>query len=166
MQDRSAKVPVDEIQTGDRTSLVDAIVLALARAPQPDRRHLVFVFTDGYDNASLMGYGALPELASRSESVLHLALVRVSGAPDESSSPAFRALAAAARRTGGEFHPPTEDRPDVVDAFRDALDAFRQSYVLYFTPTNVPKGGWHQLSVRVTRPGEYNVSARQSYFGG
>jgi VWFA-related protein len=165
MQERGEKLPLEEIRTGDLTSLADALVFALARAPKPDRRHLIFVFTDGYDNASLMAYGALPELAGRSDAVLHLVLVKVSGAPDESGSPAFRALATAAGRTGGEFYPPTAENLDVVEAFEAALAAFRHSYVLYFTPQNVPAPGWHQLTVKVTRPGTFAIDSRQGYFG-
>jgi VWFA-related protein len=166
MQDRGMKVPVEEIRTGDMTSLVDAVVFALARTPRPDRRHLIFVFTDGYDNASLMGYGALPELAARSDAVLHLVLVKVTGVPDETGSAAFDALETAARRTGGAYYPPGDDRPDVVDAFKEALDAFRHSYVLYFTPKGVAAPGWHRLTVKVTKTGNHQIEARQGYYGG
>lgn len=163
MQPASRRLPVDRITSGDMTSLVDAVMFALARASRPDRRHLVFVFSDGYDNASLMGYGAVPELAARTDAVLHVVLVRVSGAPDEWPNPAFDALAVAAARTGGALYPPTESARGVVPAFKTALEAFRHSYTLYYTPTNVPPGGWHDIVVKVPRPGTYDVQARQGY---
>ena len=165
MQPASRSLPVDRIVTGDMTSLVDALVFALARASRPDRRHLVFVFTDGYDNASVMGYGAIPELAGRTDAILNIVLVRVSGAPNEWPNPAFDALTTAASRTGGVLLPPTGARVDVVSSFRSTLDAYRHSYTLYYAPAGVPAGGYHEITVKVTKPGEYTVRARQGYAG-
>ncbi len=165
MQPAARRVPVDAIHSGDMTSLIDAMLMALARAPRPDRRQLVFVFTDGYDNASLLGYSALPQLAGRVEAVLHIVLVKVTGVPTPAANPAFDALAAAANRTGGALYPPGEAPADVVAAFKLALEAFRHGYVLYYTPTGVERGGWHDVKVRVTRPGAFDVQARQGYGG-
>jgi VWFA-related protein len=163
MQPASRRLPVDRITTGDLTSLVDAITFALARTSRPDRRHLVFVFSDGYDNASVMGYGAIPELAARTDAVLYIALVRVSGAPDEWPNPAFEALSRAATRTGGTLSPPAESTRGVVPAFKAALEAHRHSYTLYYTPTNVDRGGWHDIVVKIPRSGLYEVQSRQGY---
>jgi VWFA-related protein len=165
MQGASKRVPVDEIRTGDLTSLLDAMLFALARAPRPDRRHLVLVLSDGYDNASLIGYRAIADLASRAESTLYVALVKVGGAPANRPRE-LATLAEAAARTGGTFFPPTDEARDIPAAFKQTLEAFRHGYVLYFTPANVPREGWHELTVRVTRPGTYDVRARQGYFGG
>jgi VWFA-related protein len=166
MQPVSKRVPVDAIRSGGMTSLLDAMGMALARAPRPDRRHLVFVFTDGLDNASVLGYSAMPALAGRTEAVLHIVLVKVTGVPGEYPSPASRALEAAAARTGGALYPPTEAPADVVAAFKLAVEAFRHGYVLYYTPKGVARPGWHDISVRVTKPGAYEVQARQGYEGG
>jgi VWFA-related protein len=166
MQPASRRVPVDAIRTGNMTSLLDAMLAALARVPRPDRRHLVFVFTDGYDNASVLGYNAIPALASRSDAVLHIVLVKAPGVPVPSPNPAFDALAAAAARTGGALYPPSEAPADVVTAFKLAVEAFRHGYVLYYTPRGVTSEGWHDVKVTITRPGAYDVAARQGYFGG
>jgi VWFA-related protein len=166
MQLASERVPVDAIRTGDLTSLNDAVLLALARALRVDRRHLIFVFTDGYDNASMTGYEALPLVASRTDAVLHIVLVKVTGVPDEGAPAARQALQLTADRTGGVLYPPDDDDRDVVQAFKRTLEAFRHGYVIYFTPRNVERVGWHQLVVRVTRPGSYEIRARQRYFGG
>ena len=165
MQGTSSRVPVDELRTGDLTSLLDAMLFALARAPRPDRRHLVVVFSDGYDNASLTGYRAIADLASRAEATLYVVLVKVGGAPANRPKE-LAALAEAAARTGGIFYPPSDAARDIPAAFKQTLEAFRHGYVLYFTPANVTREGWHTLSVSVTRPGTYDVRARQGYFGG
>jgi VWFA-related protein len=166
MQPASRRLPVDEIKIGNMTSLIDAVTFALARAPRPDRRHLLFVFTDGYDNASMLGYQALPALVGHTDVILNVVLSKVSGVPDTGAPAALDALAAAAARTGGVLYPPSDELQDVVEAFKQTLDAFRHSYVLYYSPTDVDPAGWHEISVRVTRPGTYDVQARQKYFGG
>jgi len=48
-------------------------------------------------------------------------------------------------------------------AFVRMLDAFRSSYVLRYTLQGVPRAGWHELKVRVTKPGRYDVRARKGY---
>jgi Ca-activated chloride channel homolog len=165
MQGASQRVPVDEIRTGNLTSLLDAMLFALARAPRPDRRHLVMVFTDGYDNASLIGYRAIAEVANHADATLYIVLVKIRGAPADKPKD-IAALADASARTGGTFFPPSDDARDIPGAFKQMLDAFRHGYVLYFTPANVAREGWHDLTVRVTKPGTYDVRARQGYFGG
>jgi hypothetical protein len=45
------------------------------------------------------------------------------------------------------------------------LNAFRTSYVIQYTPSNVAGPGWHELDVRVTRPARATVRARKGYFG-
>jgi VWFA-related protein len=164
MQSPSDRPPVQQIQLGDSTSLADALVIALARAHRPDRRHLVFVFTDGVDTSSILGYGALAEIASHTHSIVHIALVRPSGS-DLPSVDAMSALRSAAARTGGYLYPPTQNEGGIVTAFQRAIDDFRHSYVLYFTPTDVPGGGWHDISVRVSKPGNFEIRAREGYFG-
>jgi len=156
---------VDDIVTGDLTSLCDAMIFGLARARRPNRHHLVFVFTDGYDNDSVAGYGALPDVAGRSDAVLYVVLVKLTGI-DEPPAAALDALAEAAVRTGGEFYPPSDQPIDVATAFKTALDSFRHTYTLYFVPKGVTPTGWHTLNVKVTKPGNYDVQARQGYFGG
>ena len=96
---------------------------------RPDRRHLVFVFTDGYDTSSMLGYGALAELASHTESIVHIALVKPSGS-ELPSAGALAALSAAATRTGGSLYEPTQNEGGIVAAFQRAIDDFRHSYVL------------------------------------
>jgi len=50
--------------------------------------------------------------------------------------------------------PRTKDRPtydDAVAAFRTIFGDFRQSYLLRYTLRGVPRKGWHDISVSVTR---------------
>ena len=160
----SRDLPIRDIQVGHTTSLNDALTIGLARARRKDRRHLVFVFTDGFDTSSVLGYAALPDLASRSESIVHIALVRPSGT-EIPTREAIAALSAAAARTGGQLYTPPAKSEGIVNAFQRAIDDFRHSYVLYFTPEGVEGPGWHDLVVMVRKSGSYQVRAREGYFG-
>jgi hypothetical protein len=169
MQGVSKRPPVSGITVGENTSLNDALLFSLARALRAFRRHMVFVFTDGYDTSSMLDGAALPEIAGRSDALLHVVLVRPNVPPDPRASRALALLAEAARRTGGAVYPPTNQKDDIVASFQRAIEAFRLSYVLYFTPPKpeVPRPGWHTLTVTVKKPGggSYDVRAREGYFG-
>jgi hypothetical protein len=40
------------------------------------------------------------------------------------------------------------------------------SYTVRYILEGVPLKGWHDLAVKVTKPGKYVVRARKGYFGG
>jgi VWFA-related protein len=53
------------------------------------------------------------------------------------------------------------------DPFIKALDDFRTSYVVNYSLAGVPRAGWHEVTVRVKRPGTaYQVRTRNGYIGG
>jgi VWFA-related protein len=54
----------------------------------------------------------------------------------------------------------------VPDGLKKALDEFHTSYLLRYAPKGVAAAGWHDLSVKVNRPGKYDIHARRGYFGG
>jgi len=47
--------------------------------------------------------------------------------------------------------------------FKRVLDDYRSGYVLQYVPDSVPAGGWHEITVMVTRAGKYDVRARKGY---
>lgn len=152
----------------------DALVVALLHRPQADRHHLVVGMTDRRDCGSVVSSSQLGELASRSEAVLHL--VDQSGSGDAAAyrirtcSPRGRfdgpdIIADAAARTGGTLHDPSYlFGSSVLRAFRTIFDEFRQSYVLRYSPTGVPRGGWHAIAVQVPSIPGATIRARQGYF--
>ena len=78
--------------------------------------------------------------------------------------PGAAVLSDLATRTGGQLFRMDIAAP-ITEAFKNAIDDFRTSYVLRFTPTGVTHAGWHDLNVRVTS-GTYEVRARKGYSGG
>ena len=160
--------------------LYDAVAAALLRPPPPDRRHVVIVYTDGIDGASVLTPAVFQALARESTAVMYLALRsnarEIRAAFHMSPSPLFdpyrflwwppdpQVIQDAARSTGGSvfFHPAGSLTGDL----RQILDTFRQSYVLRYQPTGVPGPGWHDVTITIARPGKFVVNARRGYNGG
>jgi hypothetical protein len=172
------------------TALHDGLFLALARPGEPDRRHLVVVFTDGFDNWSVLDGERLPAIAERADAVLHAVVTAtppVAPPPDadgRSSAVIANGTFTNTRLSRGQW----DDRIarwsasqralfDAVSrsggalhrienraaAFTGVLADFRSSYVLRFTPRGVAPGGWHELKVSVPKPGGLTVRARKGY---
>ena len=77
--------------------------------------------------------------------------------------PNVSVLKGIAARTGGGFY--EHARPGTLgDVFRRALDDFRSSYLLSFTPSKTDSG-WHDITVTV-KSRRYIIRARTGYDGG
>jgi VWFA-related protein len=152
------------------SSTLDALFYAMTVPVDPDRRHLMVFFTDGRDTWSTLEPRQMAPLVSRADAVIHVVFHDDPPAPDtprltwNDPEPgrwraSVQALRDAARRTGGETHR-LEDR---AAAFRRIVDDFKSSYLLRYTPTGVDAPGWHEIAVKVTRPGRFTVRARSGY---
>jgi hypothetical protein len=143
--------PVELLSTAGSSSVVDGVAAALLRRVELGRRHLIVAFTDGGENASIVSIADLAAAARRSESVLHL-----SGSKNDQ-------LNALAEDTGGGVHGGLFRR-SIRGDFESIYAAFRQSYVLRYSPTGVEPGGWHEIAVRLARSGRFEIRARRGYF--
>jgi hypothetical protein len=142
------------------TSFFDAVSMALVTVPLLDRRQVTIVLSDARDNASFFDEVTMLDIARRTDSVVYSVLPGDATAARALSVSRLRAIA---MLTGGRLvHAPHDET--VGDAIITALDEFRQSYVLRYTPTGVPLDGWHRLEVKVrNRP--YRIRAKAGYFG-
>ena len=188
LQPGGTEIVVPELAPGQMTSLNDALVAALIRPVEADRRGLVIAFTDGYDNLSVLTSSRLKRVAERAEAVLHLALgpastgsaiegVRPSTAleypqmgplrlvlPGE-VNPQFReTVIAAAEATGGRVHTTTVRSESIARPFRQIFEDYRSSYLLQYELRDVRREGWHDIKVQVTRRDNYTVRARRGYY--
>jgi len=178
-----------KLRTIPGISLIDGVFYALAWPVAPDRRHVVILFTEATGRWSTLPAKRLPDLASRSDAVLHMALwaspndtpgrtfadptTPISQGLTELIGPApppgyqsdwretYDAIDDAVRRTGGTVRPLT----DSGKAFADILEDFRASYVLQYTPKGVSAPGWHDIKVKVKRAGSFTIRARRGYSG-
>jgi VWFA-related protein len=160
------------------TSLFDALSVAMVSATPPDRRQLVVFFTDGNDGTSITPPGLLQTIAERTRATVSFVVLPTAStfnagvarpgfpvAPARAEvlliNPAVQRLAA---DTGGSVLPAPVNA-DLGPVFLRALDAFRSTYVLHYSPRNVASDGFHAISVQVNRPGA-TVQARRGYFAG
>ena len=148
------------------SAVFDGLAVALAAPAPPGRRRLIVLFSDGQDSMSITDPDTLLDVASRSTPTVAIIL----GAPSaERPASLLRTTSATvgalseriAAETGGLV---TAVKPgeNLSSRFRRMLQEFRSSYVLYFTPTGVERGGVHTLDVRVKQPGA-DVRARRGY---
>ena len=165
---------IREASAGGGTSILDTVSVVLVSAAPPDRRQLMVVFTDGGDSLSITEPETLQAVGQRANAALTvvapdtslrlsgpLALGAVSAAMQTGP---MRVLAAIAEETGGVVVPVRQPAGDLASTFRRALDEFRSSYVLHFTPRGVDRKGLHTLAVNVRRSGTLTVRARRTYF--
>ena len=154
-------VTIDLSRRGGRegTAFFDAVSMALVTVPSLDRRQVAIVLSDARDNESFFDEVTMLDIAQRTDAVVYTVL------PDSAASRALSSsrLQAISMLTGGRLIRLPHDSA-VGDALITALDEFRQSYVLRYTPTGVPVDGWHRLDVKV-RDRNYRVRAKAGYFG-
>ena len=164
------------LHTDGSTSLVDAAFTAiLQRDPEPGRRNLVILFTDGTDTSSWLPDAAAIDLAERSDTVVYCVAIDQppqtswrqlqlrSGLRLDPLEPILRSqefLRDLAERTGGESLSTSIAR--LQKTFRHIVETFRSRYVLAYTPRGVAENGWHPIDVRV-KGKRYRVTARRGY---
>ena len=153
--------PVEQLAAYGGTSLYDGLAAAMMRAGEPDRRHLIVAGTDGDDTISILPEGAVKEVAGYADAVVHV-IIPVLGARNAKAAwtPATLALNDVTLRTGGQLFW-IDANATMSDAFAQAIEEFRTSYVLRYSPEGATPG-WHEVNVSVNG-GPYDVRARRGY---
>jgi VWFA-related protein len=137
------------------TAMLDGIYTGLAVAESDVGRGLLIVFGDGVDTASWLTADRLTDASRRTDATVYA----VVPAGRQKTEP----LAEIASLTGGRVFG-VENINNLERIFVDILNEFRTRYLLSYTPTGVPAGGWHTLDVRV-KGRRATVSARPGYIG-
>lgn len=170
---KAIETAVRRATPGGRTALYDSLSVSLVTASDPSRRQLIVFFTDGEDSGSKTTQAMLAAVAQRTRATMTFVVSTISEFRLPGSDSSFTMsqehrvnpfLIQLAQATAGTVMP-VQTSADVALAFKKVLADFRLSYVLFFTPTGVERGGFHNLSVDVARPGAI-VQARRSYFAG
>lgn len=157
------------LAAGGSSAIFDSVAVALTTPDEPGRRRLIVLFSDGQDSSSSTDAATVLDVARRSGTTVAVVLASalrdrpaslLRATPDTVGTFADRLAA----ETGGLVS--AVPRGENVSArFRRMLQEFRTSYVLYYTPAGVERGGVHTLDVRVKREG-VSVRARRSYVAG
>jgi VWFA-related protein len=147
------RVEADDNLGSGGTALIDAVQAALTLSDRDIGRSLVLVFTDGVDTSSWLSTQRVVAAAQRSDAVVYVVT-----AARQRKDEFTRGICEA---TGGEAFEITSPAA-LRSTFLQVLEDFRQRYLVSFTPTGVPAGGWHPLSVKV-KGRNLTVKARPGY---
>jgi Ca-activated chloride channel family protein len=144
-----------DVKPGGGSAVRDAVAVALASGSTPGRRHLIILFTDGYDGSSIATPDTLLAVARATTPAVFAVLAKPGRVPSD------QLYIDLAEETGGTVVSllPTDN---LGNSLRSALDQFRSAYVLTYTPSDVERAGDHRLEVRVNRP-DLTVRARRGY---
>jgi Ca-activated chloride channel family protein len=172
----SLSAAIERLQAAGTTSLFDAAVAAMVRRdPEPGRRNLVILFTDGDDTSSWLPDSAAYDLAARTDIVVYgittgpVALARETALQwrsgirltrEQSIVSSADFLSSLAARTGGKHL--RSAATDLRAAFAQIVSEFRTRYVLYYRPDGVTATGWHPIDVRL-KASRGHVTARRGY---
>lgn len=159
---------------GGISGVHDAIFAALLQKPSAGRRQVIVAITDAADTASQTSPATLVTLGDIPGPALHIVLVntaQMSGDTRERSTRlwmpsndfAVEDLQKAARNTGGELHRTGLLKKGATSFAIDILKAFRQSYLLMYSPKGVEGPGQHRVAVSIPRHPGYEITARRSY---
>lgn len=152
----------------NRPRITQALLTALSRPVEANRRHLVLVFSAARGELDAPPGDQLVQVAARTDALLYVVLnppdydrmhVPSPFCPTETSIRDI--VTRAAEVTGGK----AVLTGDIVGAFRDVLKEFRQSYVLRYSLKGVPTRGWHDLAVTVPNCPQCIIRARRGYMG-
>jgi hypothetical protein len=167
----------------DQTAIFDAIVALVMQPPDPARRRLLIVISDGIDATSTIGHSLRSNVLDRSDVVVDFVVVAdfrwrhqfalppgVFWRLPRGRAELFRASASGipwvlfdvVERTGGQLLDVTP-ADDFLPVLIESIQAFRRRYMLHFVPTGVATAGWHDLKVTVPSR-NYEVRHRRGYW--
>jgi hypothetical protein len=160
---QSPPIRIDLRRAGvDGTAFFDAVLLSMVTVPTSDRRQITIVLSDARDNASFFDETALLDIGVgiRTDAVVYTILP---GDPLLGRALSVARLQALSLLTGGRLVRTHEQA--VGSVVIDAIEEFRQSYVLRYSVTGLAIDGWHKLDVRVRNGNRYRIRAKPGYFG-
>jgi Ca-activated chloride channel family protein len=155
------------------TSAIDAAYTGMTLQQGADRPTLMLVFTDGLDTQSWLRADAVLDTA-RYSVVVPYAVVAGDGVKPFTArrpsllsgggptDPSARFLWELVQAGGGLFMN-AEATNQLERRFTEALDNFRQRYILTYVPRGVDRNGWHPVTIAVKNRG-YRIRARPGYF--
>jgi hypothetical protein len=148
------------------TTLYDSLLAASMQTPDPARRRLLVVLSDGLDTASAIGHSVRWAVLDRSDVVINVLRIADSYWSRQTSMGKRLysyswPLQEVAERTGGYYFD-VRSTDDFTPVLSQSIEQFRRRYVLRYVPNDL-SGGWHELKVTVPRK-KYDVRHRRGYF--
>lgn len=147
---------IDNVRPSGMTSVVDGSFAALLQGETDVARALVIIFSDGLDTSSWLKPEAVIDVAHRSGAVVYVVAAGLGRK--------VRFLRDLSEQTGGRLIE-VESNAKLSPIFLEALQEFRQRYLVGYSPAGVSREGWHTLTVRV-KGRSAAVRARPGYLAG
>jgi VWFA-related protein len=145
---------------GDDTALFNSILLTLRDAARVPGRKAVVVFSNGHDNASMVGPEEVLRVA-QDEGIPVYMIATLNAARDRLTANAFQALTDG---SGGKLYwtPRWEDQ---AGAFESVRQDIHSSYTAYYYPEDDSGAGYRQVRVTIAAAGgaKWRVRARAGY---
>ena len=166
---------IEKVTAAGWTSLVDATFTAVSLPDQTARRTLALVFTDGQDTSSWLSPADVVRMLAQSRVTVYGVMAAPVGSSYTSMGmtrlrelllaepAALRSafLPVVVADSGGELMYAAAD-VNLQSSFLDVLSRFNRRYVLSYTPTGVPKEGWHPIDVQL-KDKSLHGTARRGY---
>jgi len=165
---------LDDVTAVGGTAINDHLFLALSRLEMEQGRRVVVLFSDGEDVHSVLSMREVIQKARSSQALIYWIFLREPGQDDEvrtyttswrdadANLEEAKMLRRAIWESGGRIE--VVDDLTVLDAaFAGILAELREQYVLgYYPSADHGDGRWHDVKVRVDRPGT-GVRTREGY---
>jgi len=156
---------LDRLQSANvqiRSTVWDAAFAAASLAAARQGRPIVFLLSDGTDNASWLGQrDTAAALRSAGVAIDVISVPRTYDTLDEDPSGEWDPKEIADRTGGSAYSARDKDLPDKL---RERLEILRSGYILTYVPSGVGRfDGWHKLSVRL-RGKKGRVQSRPGYY--
>jgi len=148
--------------------------MSLANLEMEQGRRVVVAFSDGEDVHSVLQMRDVVDKARSSQALIYWIFLREPGAEDEirtyttswrnteANREEAKLLRKAIRESGGRIEV-VEAIEDLDEAFAGIIAELREQYVIgYYPGEDHGDGSWHDVKVRVSRPG-VNVRTREGY---
>lgn len=160
-RDRSAAIAgLRRAVAGDDSALYNCLLLTLRDASQVPGRKIVIVFSNGPDNASVVGPDEVRAVAE--DAGIPIYVISTSEVTrDPISSAAFKRIT---ENTGGKsYFAKTWQRQ--VEAFESIREDLGNSYTLTYYPRPNPNEGFRHIHIEMTAPNakKYKIRARPGY---
>ena len=150
------------VEAAGGTALNDALYLALRQLEARQGRRVVVLLSDGVDVHSVLDVDDVEWTMARSRSVVYWIALGGESADRHYLSPwrdraehdrELAGLSHLVRDSGGRVLP-IADAAEAAAAFAEILAELRRQYVLGYYPTvDRDDGRWHEVAVKVRRPG-------------
>jgi Ca-activated chloride channel family protein len=156
----AARAGLSNISAGDDTALFNSVLLTLRDAARIPGRKAIVVFSNGPDNASVLGPGDVGRVAENEGIPIYVISTR-DATQDRTLFDALQSLTA---RTGGKLYC-ARNWQQQAEAFTSVREDIGNSYTAYYYPSPNPNQGYRTIRLEVVSPGgkAYRVLARPGY---